>query len=182
MTTPKILDFSNGKKVPPIVVVYPVYDRIAGYSLSINAYPNGVIRINVGCKSLSIDKNNIDDILAEYRGESRAKTTEKIIVEKVPTKSTSSLSSKPRLKDECGKWLISVADKAYDKAMYEVKEIEVSPKKKYFVVGKQATSDYKYRNGNYPLYYVGGNGLPEADAKRIGEILVKCKEFLSEEV
>ena len=169
----KILDFSNGQNATPVLIVNPNF-TLANRNVSIE-FKEGLIptfKVFVGCQTTNVTSENIDRILYELSGQDLPVILTEVIVKIGQNAKTSS----PKLIEVAGNWLISKDKKAFDINQYEVKEINIKDKRKYFLVNTRA-----WDNEKNPMYFRGGFQLSKSDVDNAQMILQKIKDFFNEE-
>jgi hypothetical protein len=162
----KILDFSNGKNIPALIIVNPTY-FIANRSISID-FKDGRIptfMVRVGCQSIGITEENIQKVFKELRGEELPSVLTKVIV----PKGTNAKSNSVKLEAETENWLISKDKKAFEKADYEIKEMLIKEKRQYFIPSSKSY--------NPSMHFRGGYSLSKTDIDNINSILNKIQEY-----
>jgi hypothetical protein len=167
----KILDFSNGQNIPDLFIVNPGYS-IANRNVSIEFKDKGLptFSVMVGCQTVHITPENIDKILMELKGEELPSTMTQVIV---PI-GTNPKTASPKLISEVGQWLISKDKKAFEKEKFEVKEISIKEKRRYFIPGGRYES-----SGS--VHFRGLYRLSKNDEDNILFILSKIQEHFSGE-
>lgn len=170
---PKVIDFSNGVVPTPSAVVVSPNFSIQGRKVDIQfmASPQPMFRVNVGCQSVTVTPDNVDQMLAEAEGKEAEPQPVLLIVGNDRTVN----SDTPKLKEEAGNYLISTGLRAYPKANNKVVEKLVKPTNKFF----EKSNGY-YRNG---LRSVQGNWEVTAGEKdHIVSILNTAKAFFEQNV
>lgn len=165
----KIIDFSNGENSPKATVIQPNFPILSrNVLIEYKEKTEPVFSIAVGCQTSNITADTVNIAISELMGEEKPFVLTKVIV---PLGSNPKVSS-PKLLDEAGNWLIGSNNKAFSKDQYEVKEINIKDKRKFFSPNKSA-----WDKNRYPITYRGGYEMSKKDIDNTMSILLKIKDF-----
>ena len=165
----KILDFSNGTNETPVVIIQPAF-KLTGREVYIQ-FKNGKIptfEFRVGCNTSNVTGDNVDRILYELAGKELPTLLTPVIVFKGQNAKTSS----PKLVETTENWFISKDKRAFPTSEYEIKEINIKEKRKYFL-----TNPRNWDKDRYPMHFRGGYQLTKSEIDSIQMILQKMKDF-----
>ena len=165
----KIIDFSNGDNKAKVLIVNPNF-HITGRPVSLE-FKDGLIptfKISVGCQNSNVTAENVDRIISELNGEERPSIPTDVIV---PSGKNPKVAS-PKLLEKVGGWFISKDQKAFPEGAFEVKEIIIKEKRKYFTINIRG-----WNNEQYPMIFRGGHSLSKQDIDNIHSMLFKIKNY-----